>query len=93
MSLINKIFNIKNETDFNSVALEVFNFQYQNTAIYKSYIDLISSKKIKHYLDIPFLPIQFFKSSKVIAKKHSIEKIFQAVVPLKKIEVNIIFII
>ena len=78
MSLINKIFSIKNETDFNSVALEVFNFQYQNTAIYRSYIDLFKSKKIEHYLDIPFLPIQFFKSCKVIAKKHSIEKIFQS---------------
>ena len=78
MSLINKIFSIKNETDFNSVALEVFNFQYQNTAIYSSYIDLFKSKKIEHYLDIPFLPIQFFKSCKVIAKKHSIEKIFQS---------------
>ena len=78
MSLINKIFSIKNETDFNSVALEVFNFQYLNTAIYRSYIDLFKSKKIEHYLDIPFLPIQFFKSCKVIAKKHSIEKIFQS---------------
>ena len=78
MSLINKIFSIKNETDFNSVALEVFNFQYQNTAIYRSYIDLFKSKKIENYLDIPFLPIQFFKSCKVIAKKHSIEKIFQS---------------
>ncbi|PDH47113.1 MAG: acyl transferase [Bacteroidetes bacterium MED-G20] len=76
--MINKIFSIKNETDFNSVALEVFNFQYQNTAIYRSYIDLFKSKKIEHYLDIPFLPIQFFKSCKVIAKKHSIEKIFQS---------------
>ena len=78
MSLINKIFSIKNETDFNSVALEVFNFQYQNTAIYRSYIDLFKIEKIEHYLDIPFLPIQFFKSCKVIAKKHSIEKIFQS---------------
>ncbi|MDC3133679.1 acyl transferase [Bacteroidota bacterium] len=76
--MINKIFSIKNETDFNSVALEVFNFQYQNTAIYRSYIDLFKSKKIEHYLDIPFLPIQFFKSCKVIAKRHSIEKIFQS---------------
>ncbi|RPG79951.1 MAG: acyl transferase [Crocinitomicaceae bacterium TMED135] len=76
--MINKIFSIKNETDFNSVALEVFNFQYLNTAIYRSYIDLFKSKKIEHYLDIPFLPIQFFKSCKVIAKKHSIEKIFQS---------------
>jgi hypothetical protein len=78
LSPINKIFNIKNETDFNSVALEVFNFQYQNTAIYRSYVDLVKNKNINHYLDIPFLPIQFFKSSKVIAKKHSIEKVFQS---------------
>ena len=78
LSLIEKIFNINDETDFNSVALEVFHFQYQNTAIYKSYVDLVKSKNIEHYLDIPFLPIQFFKSSAVIAKNRSIKKVFKS---------------
>ena len=76
MSLINKIFNIKNETDFNSLALKIFDFQYQNSTVYRSYVDLVKSKKINHYLDIPFLPIQFFKTNKVITKKYSTEKVF-----------------
>ena len=78
MSLLKKIFNINNETDFNSLALEVFNFQYQNTTIYRSYVNLVKSKNIRHYLDIPFLPIQFFKSNEVIAKNHSIKKVFKS---------------
>ena len=77
-SLINKIFNISNEENFNTIALEVFNFQYQNIPIYKSYIDLnkIKINEINHFNKIPFLPIQFFKSHNVITNNKSIDKTF-----------------
>ena len=80
MSLLNKIFEIKTETDFNSAALEVFNFQYKNTPIYRSYVNQNNNHidKIKHYKEIPFLPIQFFKSKKVLAKNYPAVKIFKS---------------
>jgi len=80
LSLPKKIFEIKNETEFNSVALEVFNFQYTHSKIYKNYVDLVNtdSSKISHWKEIPFLPIQFFKSKKVISNNLSIEKTFKS---------------
>ena len=78
MSLSKRIFNISNEGEFNSIALEVFDFQYKNIPVYKKYVDLIQSQKksINHYKEIPFLPIDFFKSNHIIADNSKIEKTF-----------------
>ena len=78
MSLSKKIFNISNEDEFNSVALEVFQFQYKNIPIYKSYVDLLKLEKdkISHYKEIPFLPVQFFKNHNVISNNLTVEKTF-----------------
>ena len=78
MSLSKKIFNISNEDEFNSIALEVFEFQYKNISVYKKYVDLVKSQKksINHYKEIPFLPIDFFKSNHIIADNSKIEKTF-----------------
>ena len=78
MSLSKRIFNISNEDEFNSIALEVFEFQYKNIPVYKKYVDLIKSqtKSINHFKEIPFLPIDFFKNNKIIAENSKIEKTF-----------------
>jgi hypothetical protein len=78
LSLSKRIFNISNEDEFNSIALEVFEFQYKNIRVYKKYVDLVKSQKksINHYKEIPFLPIDFFKSNKIIADNSKIEKTF-----------------
>ncbi len=66
-SLINSIFSIQSELDFDLHAMEVFQFQYQTNDVYRKYCDLLSAqpKKIKQINDIPFLPIQFFKSEEI----------------------------
>ncbi len=63
-----KIFSITNNNIFNEVALEVFRYQAENNEVYKSYlqhlkcdIDNVNSIEV-----IPFLPISFFKSHKVV---------------------------
>jgi len=78
LSLSKRIFNISNEDEFNSVALEVFHFQYKNIPVYKKYVDLFKSRKktINHYKEIPFLPINFFKNNNIIADSSKIEKKF-----------------
>jgi phenylacetate-coenzyme A ligase PaaK-like adenylate-forming protein len=78
LSLSKRIFNISNEDEFNSIALEVFEFQYKNIPVYKKYVDLIKSqsKSINHFKEIPFLPIDFFKNNKIIADNSKIEKTF-----------------
>lgn len=63
----NKIFEIKTEIDFERIALEVFVFQYQNCVIYQKYVDLLNRKSPTCIEEIPFLPIEFFKSQEVLS--------------------------
>ena len=74
----NSIFNIRNLNDFNKIALEIFQFQAENCAVYKDFINLlnINISEIKSIDEIPFLPIQFFKSHKVLATTNTIQKTF-----------------
>lgn len=64
---IESIFNIKNNIDFEKACIDVFNFQYNNNIVYKTYVDLINinPKDVINVKNIPFLPISFFKSHKV----------------------------
>ena len=73
-----RIFNIKNPTEFNELALEIFHFQYENNIIYQKFVDglKINPKKINHYSTIPFLPIEFFKTQKIISSKETPEITF-----------------
>ncbi|MEW4923649.1 acyl transferase [Algibacter sp. 2305UL17-15] len=74
----NIIFNIENATEFQNVALEVFKFQFKNNRVYRSFCDLINKhpSDVKTIRDIPFLPIQFFKSHKVVSGNSDPETIF-----------------
>jgi len=74
------IFSIKNEDDFNTVALQVFNFQYNCCKVYKQYIDLlkIHPQDILHYTLIPFLPIEFFKTHIITTHAEKPEHFFES---------------
>lgn len=58
------------EIDFNCLALEVFKFQYLNNIVYQGYVKQLKivPEKINHYTEIPFLPIEFFKSKNVVCQ-------------------------
>jgi phenylacetate-coenzyme A ligase PaaK-like adenylate-forming protein len=72
------IFNINSNAEFKAKALEVFRFQFENNLVYRSFCDLLYKhpSDICNIEDIPFLPIQFFKSHEVLSSKSKIEKIF-----------------
>jgi phenylacetate-coenzyme A ligase PaaK-like adenylate-forming protein len=74
----NEIFNIQTDEDFNAMALKVFKFQFENNAIYRSFCDLlyIHPSDVSSIEEIPFLPIQFFKSHNVLSTSNPVEKIF-----------------
>ncbi len=48
-------------------ALQLFHFQAENNPVYKAYLQALGRdvKRIKHLVDIPHLPISFFKSHDV----------------------------
>jgi len=74
----NSVFNIRNFNDFNKIALEIFQFQAKNCAVYKEFINHlnINISEVKSIDKIPFLPIQFFKSHKILATSSAIQKTF-----------------
>lgn len=67
----NEIFNIQSEQDFQNLALRIFNHQFENNSVYRSFCDLLYKhpSDVKSIEEIPFLPIQFFKSHEVISSK------------------------
>ncbi len=78
MITVSDIFNIKTETEFNAMALNVFKFQFENNTVYRSFCDLLyrNPSDVKRIEDIPFLPIQFFKSHEVVSDSNSAEIVF-----------------
>lgn len=77
-NIINRIKSISNNEDFNTVALKVFNFQYANNSIYRQWINNINIdvSSIKHYLQIPYLPISLFKTQEIKSFSETPEIIF-----------------
>lgn len=67
--IINDIFNIQTEEDFNRIALQVFEYQYQHNSIYKGFCNSLGRTSPKVYNEIPFLPISFFKSHQILSDK------------------------
>lgn len=65
--LLARIFAIKNEEEFEACALAVYQHQYQHNAVYRKFCDLLGRAKPKSVDEIPFLPISFFKTEKVVA--------------------------
>ena len=75
-----QFFSIDNEAAFNEVALSVFQHQAKNCLVYRDYIwNLkIDINSIKHYRQIPFLPISFFKSHDVLSTSSPVEIVFSS---------------
>lgn len=67
--LKNKIFSIQSDANFNDVALEIFRFQYKNNVVYREFVSglKVQPGQVDNYLQIPFLPIEFFKTQKVVS--------------------------
>lgn len=74
----NDIFNIKTELEFRNLALDIFKYQFENNKVYRSFCDLLYKhpSDIKSIEDIPFLPIQFFKTHNVLSSKDLVETTF-----------------
>ena len=77
---IPQIFSISSPSEFETVCLEVFAFQFAQNPVYKSYCELLnkSPKNISHSSEIPFLPIEFFKSKKILSSTKKPEALFES---------------
>jgi phenylacetate-coenzyme A ligase PaaK-like adenylate-forming protein len=78
--LRNKVFSIRNQNDFLSTALEVFDYQYNKNTVYQDFINSLGKKQdsVKNLSDIPFLPAEFFRNHKIVTGDYPVEMIFES---------------
>ncbi len=75
---INSVFNIHNVKYFNKTALELFHFQSENCTVYREFLNFlkINVSDVTRIHQIPFLPIQFFKSHQILSSKETVQRVF-----------------
>ena len=75
-----EVFSISNEKQFDLIALKIFDFQFYRNNLYHQYCKILN--KTPHTVasrkEIPFLPISFFKSHKVVTTSFNPELIFES---------------
>ncbi|MGB5361744.1 MAG: acyl transferase [Aureibaculum sp.] len=76
--LAKDIFSIESSAQFKNVALSVFKHQAKHNNVYHKFLSFlkVDPDSVETIQDIPFLPIQFFKTHKVVSNKHPVEEIF-----------------
>lgn len=72
------IFTISSQKQFEKIALKVFRFQHENNTVYRDFCNFLNIEKgtVKSLKQIPFLPIQFFKSHEVLSSSDAIQETF-----------------
>ncbi len=70
------IFSITNEDEFNDISLHLYELQLKNNPIYAQFVALTSNSAPCHYSEIPFLPIDFFKTKKILLDNFSAKDFF-----------------
>lgn len=73
-----QVFSINNERQFTDTALQIFRHQAENCMVYRKFLDglKINPTNIHSIQEIPFLPIEFFKSHKVLSTNDPVEITF-----------------
>lgn len=73
-----EIIQIQTKKDFHRVAMKVFRFQYEYNPIYQQFCNLLNKtpEQVKTIADVPFLPIEFFKSRDILSSTDPIQITF-----------------
>src|SRR5690349_777769 len=72
------IFHITSKKEFEKTTLKVFRYQYDNNIVYRQFCEFLKKDKtnVKSLFEIPFLPIQFFKSHDVLSSTEAVQITF-----------------
>ncbi|HEX5026935.1 MAG TPA: acyl transferase [Agriterribacter sp.] len=78
-AIANRIFDF-NISSFESLALDIFSFQYENNLIYRRFVDAlhINVNGVTTITQIPFLPVSFFKTHRIQSNPFEPEMIFES---------------
>ncbi|MDH3698953.1 MAG: acyl transferase [Flavobacteriaceae bacterium] len=79
-TLENQLFSIKSSQDFDTLALEIFSFQYSHNPIYRKFCEHLGKRpsNVDNTSDIPFLPIRFFKTEKIVSGTEPVSLVFES---------------
>ncbi|MFO7668213.1 MAG: acyltransferase [Bacteroidales bacterium] len=79
-ALIEEIFNIEDKKAFRAAALKVFHLQAESVPLYREFLSALKldPQLVKEVEEIPFLPVEFFKSHKIIREGMKPEVIFES---------------
>ena len=78
MELEDKIFSVKTQEDFERVALEVYYYQTKHCKVYGDFVKQLNWPAPTCIQEIPFLPIEFFKTHTLLSKSKKTELIFKS---------------
>ena len=78
MNFEERIFAIQDDKEFESLALELFDFQMEFNPIYALFIQSLGRANPKSVNEIPCLPISFFKSHEIITQGKRAEILFKS---------------
>lgn len=78
-SLSQRIISV-NSLTFDDLALEIFRFQFDHNPTYRSFVQALGKQvsDINEVDDIPFLPIEFFKTKNVQTGEWNTETVFES---------------
>lgn len=79
-AFIEDIFKISDRNTFRAAALEVFLFQAATVPVYREYLAAlkIDPQKVSELEQIPFLPVEFFKTHRIIGEDIEAEIVFES---------------
>ena len=73
-----EIFTIDKQAQFEEMCMRVFRHQVSNNKVYQEFIKLLGRRadQITRVEQIPFLPIEFFKSRDILSSSQQVETVF-----------------
>ena len=73
-----EIFTIDNQAQFEEMCMLVFHHQVRNNETYREFVGLlgIMPDRVQKVEQIPFLPIEFFKSRDILSSSRQVEAVF-----------------
>jgi len=79
LPFVNNLFEL-GSTSFNEVALQLLQFQYNSNPVYRSFCDALHCEplNISAIESVPYLPIGFFKTHKVVSTSFEPEQVFES---------------
>lgn len=80
MEIASRIFSITSGTAFAELALEVFQHQYAQNMVYRTYVDAmkVDPGRVRQLGDIPFMPVEFFRTRTVVCGEQPPQRIFRS---------------